>query len=83
MTRRLDAAVNGIQAVADGSALPTISRGLMVAEAGDVAVTFAGTEEEVGNIVVLPALQPGIIYAVQVARIHAAGTTASGIVALW
>jgi hypothetical protein len=52
-------------------------RGLMVAGAGDVSVETLG-----GDTVTLPALQPGVQYAVLARRVLAAGTTATGIIGL-
>lgn len=53
------------------------TRGLMVAGAGDVALLTTA-----GDTTVLPALQPGVQYAIRARRILASGTTASGIVGL-
>jgi len=83
MTRRLDAAVNAAPVTPATAPLPHTTRGLMVAAPGDVAVTFAGTADAPGNTVILPALQPGAVYPVQVERVLPEGTTAAGIVALW
>ena len=52
-------------------------RGLMVAIAGDVALTT-----EAGDDVVLPGLLPGIQYAIRARRILATGTNADGLVGL-
>lgn len=52
-------------------------RGLMVAGPGNVALVTLG-----GDTVTLPALEPGVQYAVLARRILASGTTASGIVGL-
>lgn len=62
---------------ADGADLSFPIRGLMVASAGDVAVTTTG-----GDAVTLPALQPGVQYAVLAVRVMSTGTTAGGIVGL-
>ncbi|NNU17302.1 hypothetical protein HK107_13305 [Parvularcula sp. ZS-1/3] len=61
----------------DGSDLALPIRGLMVASAGDVALVTTG-----GDSVTLPALQPGVQYAVLASRILATGTSATGIVGL-
>lgn len=50
----------------------------MVGVAGDVKVTFID-----GTSVVLPALNPGTIYAVNITKIWKVGTTATSIVALY
>lgn len=61
----------------DGADLPRPIRGLMVATGGNVAlVTLAG------DTAVLPALQPGMQYAVRALRVLSAGTTATGLVGL-
>lgn len=52
-------------------------RGLMVAGAGDVALTTLA-----GDVVTLPALQPGVQYAILASRVQATGTTATGLVGL-
>ena len=52
-------------------------RGLMVAGAGDVSVVTLG-----GDTVTLPALQPGMQYAILATRVRATGTTATGILGL-
>ncbi|WP_425045981.1 spike base protein, RCAP_Rcc01079 family [Primorskyibacter sp. S87] len=58
----------------DGADLLTLPRALMVASSGDVAVQFGD-----GSRIVLPGLQPGIIYPVRPVRVLDAGTTASGL----
>ncbi|HUF56671.1 MAG TPA: hypothetical protein VMM55_08950 [Thermohalobaculum sp.] len=62
---------------ADGTDLAVTSRALYVGGAGDLRVTMAG-----GQTVTFANLAPGIL-PVRVRRVHATGTTASGIVALW
>ncbi len=52
-------------------------RGLMVAIAGDVALTT-----QAGDEVTLPGLLPGIQYAIRARRIRATGTNADGLVGL-
>ena len=61
----------------DGADLAQPIRGLMVADAGDVALTTLA-----GDVVTLPALQPGVQYAVLASRVQATGTTATGLVGL-
>lgn len=61
----------------DNKDLPEITRGLMVATAGDVRVRF-----EDGSEATLPELRPGVIYPVAVARVLFTGTEADGIVGL-
>jgi hypothetical protein len=61
----------------DGEDLALATRGLMVAVAGNVSVVTTG-----GDTVTLPALQPGIQYAIRAARIRATGTTATGLIGL-
>lgn len=56
---------------------PRPIRALMVATAGDVAlITLAG------ETATLPALVPGMQYAIRATRILSAGTTATGLVGL-
>ncbi|WP_145962802.1 spike base protein, RCAP_Rcc01079 family [Mangrovicoccus ximenensis] len=83
MARRIDGAVNGAAVLPSDAPLPAVTRGIMVAVGGNLDVLFAGTEEVPGNRAVLPALQPGVVYAVQCERIYPEGTTAAGIVILW
>ena len=54
--------------------LPQMTRGVMVGSAGDVAVVLKS-----GDAITLPALSPGVIYPLRIARVLATGTTASGI----
>ncbi|MEO1656124.1 MAG: hypothetical protein AAFR65_00255 [Pseudomonadota bacterium] len=61
----------------DGSDLAFPVRGLMVAGAGNVSVVTTK-----GDTVTLPALQPGVQYAILATRVRATGTTATGIVGL-
>lgn len=57
--------------------LPRPTRGLMVTGAGDVAlITLAGESAT------LPALSPGVQYAIRATRILSVGTTATGLVGL-
>lgn len=58
----------------DGADLASVTRGLMVSAAGDVAVTFRD-----GSTVTLPGLSPGVIYPLRVTRVLASGTTATGV----
>lgn len=62
----------------DGADLSTVTRGLMVATGGDLAVVFKG-----GGTVTLPGLEPGVIYPFRVRRVLVAGTGATGIVGLY
>jgi len=61
----------------DGADLASLTRALMVATAGDVAVIMQD-----GSDGVLPALQPGVIYPLRVRRVQASGTTATGLTGL-
>lgn len=61
----------------NGADLAFPIRGLMVASAGDVSVVTLR-----GDTVTLPALQPGMQYAILATRVRATGTTATGIVGL-
>ena len=61
----------------DGTDLGLFTRGLMVSTAGDVRITTIG-----GDDAILPALQPGIQYAIRAKRIFDTDTTATGIVGL-
>nr|WP_231886333.1 hypothetical protein [Sulfitobacter sp. HI0054] len=47
---------------------------MMVASVGDLAVVLKS-----GDAVTLPALSPGVIYPLRIARVLATGTTATGI----
>ena len=58
----------------DGSDLATMTRGVMVSSAGDVAVVLKN-----GDAITLPGLAPGVIYPIRIARVLATGTTAAGI----
>lgn len=58
----------------DASDLPQMTRGLMVASAGDVAVVLKD-----GTALTLPALAPGVIYPLRLSRVLATGTTAAGL----
>ena len=61
----------------DAIDLPFESRAVMVAAAGDLAVTLTD-----GDTLVLPALRPGVIYPLAVTRVRASGSTTSGVVVL-
>ena len=61
----------------DETDLSEIVRGLMVATTGDVQLRMAS-----GATIALPALLPGVQYAVRATRVFATGTTATGIVGL-
>ena len=58
----------------DAADLPQMTRGVMVASAGDLAVVLKS-----GDAVTLPALSPGVLYPIRIARVLATGTTATGI----
>lgn len=64
----------------DATDLTTATRGISLAAAGAVKVTTAG-----GETVTIPsgALAAGGIHPIQVVRVWATGTTATGIVAYW
>lgn len=61
----------------DNTDLPFESRAVMVATAGNLAVTLAD-----GDTIVLPALRPGVVYPLALTRVRASGSTASGAVVL-
>ncbi len=58
----------------DTADLTRVTRGLMVAATGDVAVVLRS-----GDTLTLPGLTPGAIYPVRITRVLATGTTATGI----
>ena len=58
----------------DAADLPQMTRGVVVASAGDLAVV-----QKSGDGVTLPALSPGVIYQIRIARVLATGTTATAI----
>jgi hypothetical protein len=58
--------------------LSIYTRAIMVATAGNVKVTTIAGDE-----VVLPALQPGVMYGVRAKIIWNTGTTATGVVGLY
>jgi hypothetical protein len=58
--------------------LAITTRAIMVTTAGNVKVTTL-----TGDEVVLPALQPGVIYGIRATIIWATGTTATGVVGLY
>lgn len=64
-------------APSDAADLTTTSRALYVGFAGDLRITMAS-----GDTVTFANLAPGLL-PVRAARVHATGTTASGIVAIW
>lgn len=61
----------------DAADLPIASRALYVGTEGDVRLTMAG-----GNAITFRAVQPGFL-PLRVTRVHATGTTATDIVAVW
>lgn len=84
MDRRLDGAVGGVAVPPEGGPLARISRGVMVAGAGSIRAAFAGDAETPPGVLTVPALQPGVIYPLQVTEVLAGPeTTATGIVVLW
>jgi hypothetical protein len=62
----------------DAADLPQVTRALYVGGAGDVAVTMRG-----GDAVTFLGVAGGTLLPVRVSRVHASGTTASGILGLW
>ncbi len=58
----------------DATDLPRMTRAVMVAAAGDLAVVLKS-----GETLTLPALTPGAIYPVRIARVLATGTTATDV----
>lgn len=62
----------------DGADLPTVTRALFVGGAGDVVATLVS-----GDVVTLTGMAAGIWHPVRVARIHATGTDATGLVGGW
>jgi hypothetical protein len=62
---------------ADDADLPYVTRALHVGTAGDLTVTLSG-----GQTVTFATLSAGW-HPIRVARVHATGTTADGIVGAW
>ncbi|PCJ09339.1 MAG: hypothetical protein COB16_03920 [Rhodobacteraceae bacterium] len=62
----------------DDADLPNVTRALMVAVGGDVAVVLKG-----GTTLTLPELAPGVVYQIRISRVLATDTDASGIVGLF
>ena len=58
----------------DATDLPSVTRALMVASAGSVAVSLRN-----GDTITLPGLTPGVIYPLRITRVLASGTTATGL----
>lgn len=58
----------------DSVDLAQMTRGVMVATAGDMAAVLKN-----GDVITLPGLAPGVIYPLRIARVLATGTTATGI----
>ncbi|NUH66495.1 hypothetical protein HTT03_14515 [Sulfitobacter sp. S0837] len=58
----------------DGADLVQMTRGVMVASGGDLAVILRN-----GDALTLPGLAPGVIYPIRVSRVLSTGTTATGI----
>lgn len=61
----------------DSSDLPVAARSLYVAATGDLRITTVG-----GDMVTFTGVPAGIL-PVRIARVHATGTTATGIIAIW
>lgn len=61
----------------DGVDLPTASRAIYVGASGDLVVTMVG-----GGTVTLRAVPAGIL-PLRVSRVHATGTSAADLVAVW
>ena len=79
---RQDPMVNGNAVTpSDDTNLAYATRGLLVGVAGDVKVTFLG-QAGGGEDVVLGNLAAGVIHRIQVTRVWATGTAATGIVAM-
>jgi hypothetical protein len=63
----------------DSTDLPSVTRGLYVGVIGDVNVIFAADKD--ASTVVLTGLAAGVWHPIQVRRVLATSTTATGIVA--
>ena len=61
----------------DASDITTVTRGIVLGTAGDLAVVFKD-----GSTITLPGLNAGVIYPIRITRVLATGTTATGIVGL-
>lgn len=61
----------------DNSDLPVAARSLYVGAPGDVRITTVG-----GDMVTFTGVPAGVL-PVRTARVHATGTTAAGIIAIW
>ena len=61
----------------DSADLEAVTRAIHVAEAGDLRVTMRG-----GGSVTIPGLTPGW-HPLRVCRVHATGTTATGLLGGW
>jgi hypothetical protein len=70
--------VGGFAITPAAADLPTVTRAIMVAVSGDLAVTFRS-----GDSLTLPGLVPGAVYPLRLTRVNVAGTTATGIVGLY
>lgn len=70
--------VGGFTIAPSSNDLPTVTRAVMVATGGDLAVTLRN-----GETVTLPGLVPGSVYPVRLCRVSVAGTTATGILGLY
>ncbi len=70
--------IGGFAITPGASDLPTVTRAVMVAGGGDLAVVLRN-----GDALTLPALVPGSVYPLRLTRVVVAGTTATGIVGLY
>lgn len=61
----------------DNTDLPNVSRGVVIGGAGDLTVTMIGGDTVTFTLVA------GVTHPMRLARIHATGTTATNIVAVW
>ena len=79
LTLAADGPLIGAFAITPGASdLATVTRAVMVATGGDLAVTMRN-----GDTVTLPGLVPGLVYPVRLSRVGVSGTTATGIVGLY
>lgn len=62
----------------DDADIAMISRGILVGVSGSVQVTM-----ESGDVITIPTLVAGVVHPIRVKRVHATGTTATGIVSFW
>lgn len=83
-TPGLDAPATGAAAVtpSDSADLAARPRAIYVGTGGDLAVTMLDATGAAANVV-LPDVPDGALLPIRPTRVLAAGTTASGLVALW